>query len=464
MHLSFLFYRLPNKINDSFSSQSVTKNFDDVASAFVETNSIGTSNNYLTISTPELSSLNTEPSFSILRPSPYLMKKTNEAYISRADIAKKQIKLSEDLSPNITYYYLRIKGYKEPKPYDYIGLRFSLTAYPERLTFVVYYQIFFNLYYIHYKAIYLLTHFWKQFDFFSIANSNSRTLWLGDVWYNNEPLYLLQPLAKLGPFNDAFHLFVRSVWFLLISEQSPNIHRQELVWKAYWSLRKVWILEMQMKRRILGNVLSRSKYFLKVLNLYAGSLFSNCQKEFSLISQRAIYMCSESKTSYFTKYSKQKNQLQLLSYMKKSTDCSTDTETRFAKKLRSFFNETDRLLKVEYQRNNFILEEAIRSEIMFTYRTLYFDYNFNRPRQTQWKNPFLSLKYKFKGDNFRPVKNKFTPLQTDPFWIHTKYGRRPVNWFLKKNKLIRHSFKYRLRLTNIPPAFNYKKYAKNRKK
>jgi hypothetical protein len=140
---------------------------------------------------------------------------------------------------------------------------------------------------------------------------------------------------------------------------------------------------MQMKRRILGNVLSRSKYFVKVLNLYAGSIFSNCQKEFSLISQRSIHMCSESKTSYFTKYSKQKNQLQLLSYMKKNTDCSIDTETPFAKELRSFFNETDRLLKVEYQRENFILEEAIRSEIMFTYRTLYFDYNFNRPRQTQ---------------------------------------------------------------------------------
>jgi hypothetical protein len=128
MHLSFLFYRLPNKITDSFSSQSVTKNFDDVGSAFVETNRIETSNNYLTISTPELSSLNTGPSFSILRPSPYLMKKANEAYISRANIAKKQIKWSEDLSPNITYYFLRIKVYKEPKPYDYIGLRFFFNS------------------------------------------------------------------------------------------------------------------------------------------------------------------------------------------------------------------------------------------------------------------------------------------------------------------------------------------------
>jgi hypothetical protein len=450
MHLSCLFYKFPNKINNSFSFQNNTTNF----------NNVGISNTNLTISSPELSSFCTWPC--ILKSSPYLLKKANEAYISRASIEKKQLKYSEELSPNLTYYYLWIKVHNEPKPYDYLGLRFSPTAYPERLTFVVYYQIFFNLYYIHYKAIYLLTHFWKKFDFFSMASSNSRTLWLGDVWYNNEPLYLLQPLARLWPFNDVFHLFVRSVWFLLISEQLPNTHRHELVWKAYWSLRKVWILEMQMKRRILGNVLSRRKYFVKVLNLYAGNLFNNYRKEFSLRNQRATQMRRERNTRYFTKYSKQTNQLQLLSYMKQSP--VWDTDTRLAKELWSLFNEADRLLKIEHQREDFILEESIRSEIMFTYRTLYFDNNFNRPRQTQWKNPFLSPKYKFKGDNFRPIKNNFTPLQTDPFWIHTNYGRRPVNHVLKKKKLIKHSFNYRLRLPNIPSAFNYKKYAKNRKK
>jgi hypothetical protein len=88
-----------------------------------------------------------------------MLKKANTASISRAAVAKKQIDFSETLSPSITHYYLRIKAYEEAKPYDFIGLSYSKTAYPERLTFVVYHQIFFNIYYTHYKAIYILNNF-----------------------------------------------------------------------------------------------------------------------------------------------------------------------------------------------------------------------------------------------------------------------------------------------------------------
>jgi len=155
MHLSFLFYRLPNKINESFFYYKISKKLD--SAAITEYNKLGMSNDSLKIYVPEFSSLNARPITTIL--SPYMLKKANTASISRAAIVKKQIDWYETLSPSITHYYLRIKAYEEAKPYDFIGLSYSKTAYPERLTFVVYYQIFFNIYYTHYKAIYLLTNF-----------------------------------------------------------------------------------------------------------------------------------------------------------------------------------------------------------------------------------------------------------------------------------------------------------------
>ena len=84
----------------------------------------------------------------------------------------------------------------------------------------------------------------------------------------------------------------------------------------------------------------------------------------------------------------QKNQLQLLSYVENKPADSIDTS--FAKELPSFVSEPDRLV-------DSILEDAIHSEIMFIYRTLYFDYNFQFSLfcdfGTSWVSSTLAAKY-----------------------------------------------------------------------
>lgn len=387
--------------------------------------------------------------------SPYMLKKFKAAVSSRKQIEHLQHLYVDRLSTPTFYPIRRTRTKGEPPAHDLPGVYSMWSHPPERMTFAIHQVTHHSIYFKHLKAILLTKEYWKDYDFFSSVKPESRTIWLGHIWYGNKSLHMLQPLAKVGPFGSIFKFFVRSMWWLWLYDKSPNIDTGTRTWKIYWFLRKAWQLEVYYMRRIWG-VRNRRRVILR--NVVCHYFLANAA---AYEAERNLYI-GRNRQMLFKVLSFSKQQLrkvftQLLLFSKLPSTVLQNELTLFFNscKMYVFFSAIYPVwfkMYLLYLRENKNLNITEQIFFEFIVQTVYYDYNFDRPRQPLWRNPFLSKQFKFTGHNFVRVQNKFTPRRTDPFWIHTTYpnGRFPYNLFLKGTKVGRQSLSYRIRLTDKP--------------
>lgn len=394
--------------------------------------------------------------------SPYMLKKVKAAAISRKKIEHLQHLYIDRLSTPTFYPIRRTRTKGEPPAHDISGVYSMWSHPPERMTFAIHQVTHHSIYFKHLKAILLTKEYWKDYDFFSSVRPESRAIWLGHIWYGNKSLHMLQPLAKVGPFGSIFKLFVRHMWWLWLYDKSPNIDTGTRTWKIYWFLRKAWQMEVSYMRRIWG-IRKRRRVFLRdVIDNYDLANSSWYESEGNLYTGRNKQLFFKGLSFYKKQLLKVFTQLLLFSNLP-STLLQSDGTLFFNNcKMYVFFCAIYHSWGEMYWlflRENKKLETTDQIFYEFLVQTVYHDYNFDRPRQPLWKNPFLSKTFKFTGHNFVRVKNKFTTRRTDPFWIHTTYpnGRFPYNLFLKGTKVGRQSLSYRIRLTDKPyHAYDYR--------
>lgn len=401
--------------------------------------------------------------------SPYMLEQARVAAISRTKIVHMQQSLVESTSPILRVRFRRIPCRKEPAAHEYdkwpkFIARRCVRA--ERLTYVIHYQTFYSFFFKHYKAVYLTNNLWNRYKSFSASTATARSLWIGDVWYENKPLYMFQPLANLGPMSAIFHFFVKSMWLLWSYDSSPGVDRYVRTWKVYWYLRKAWQLEVRSKRRVFKGRRVRvgSLRFRKcITDRYIEDAVAACYQENTLNELLDTSVLDVFKTTAINKNNLLQNQSVLFSYLIKDNMPQLFQYGNIARyrTLCLYLTICDEHLVLLSTLEEMSLFRSIAVVYAFVKYTTFIYCISNRQRHPRWDNPFLSSCYKFTGDNVRRRQKKVIFRLTDPYWIHTFYanGRSPFNLFARKNKLLKHSFMYRLRHTHhdIGRPLNYNK-------
>lgn len=174
-------------------------------------------------------------------------------------------------------------------------------------------------------------------------------------------------------------------------------------------------MEVKSKRRLSGVCTDRRVYLRKVKKRYSVAAKALTKKEFRLLQSHVNRLSSKNLSTALINYRKLVSQFDILSYLPVSKKALVNMDflviSYFSKHLEFYLNNI-RFFNIINRVGRYT---NIKLFNRLVFNTLYLDFNFDRPREPQWKNCFLFPSYKFLGKNIPRLRRRFIPRSKDLF-------------------------------------------------